>query len=102
MHVYKQWKGLSNRKKARQRLMVCINKYIKGFLHPNDLPYFKSTPKHVDSEKTYLKLDANIKHKLNTKLTEDHIKTAQFFRALIEMLLISNETNLQEIHNHKN
>lgn len=95
LELYEQWRQICpNRLKQRQLMMPVIDRYLKGQLHPNDMPYFKRLPKGTPSKQIALRCSYGYKKSLINKLNHDQIPITSFMRSIVE-LIIKNSTNLK-------
>jgi len=92
LEMYAQWKALCpNGHKQRQLILPYLKAYIKGDLHPNDMPYFTTLPKGTAHEQIAMRLPYGFKKALDEKLHQDYIPVAGLLRSIIQIII--NQTN---------
>lgn len=66
-----------------------LDRYLKGDIHPDEFPYFKSAPLNsTEHTSMSVRVPAHIHTKLKQKTLEDEIKLTSLIRSIIEYLLI--------------
>lgn len=91
LKMYAQWKALCpNGHKQREFILPYLRAYIKGELHPNDMPYFTTLPKGTAQEQIAMRLSYGFKKALDERLRQDYIPVAGFLRSIIQIIINQN------------